>query len=58
MSLNKKLNILLILAGPTNEDETSYLTAADAEIVMETGEVLKLEPNHIHKALPKATTCN
>ncbi len=46
------------LICPINEDETSYVTAADAEMVMETGEILKLESNGLHKVLPKATTCN
>lgn len=46
------------LVGPTNEDETTFLMAADAEVVLETGEVVKLEPERLHKVLPMATTCN
>lgn len=46
------------LVGSTNEDETSFLMAADAEVVMETGEVVKLEPEKLYKILPDATTCN
>lgn len=46
------------LVGPTNEDETCFLMAANAEVVLETGEVVKLEPERLYKVLPMATTCN
>jgi hypothetical protein len=47
----------LLLYG--NEDCTSFVTAADAEILMpETGEIVKIKPYKVHEALPDATTCN
>ena len=47
----------LLLYG--NEDCTSCVTAADAEILMpETGEIVKIKPYKVHEALPDATTCN
>ena len=46
------------LLGPTNEDETTFLMAEDAEVVLESGEVVRLERGNLHKVLPNATTCN
>ena len=46
------------LLGCVNDEGTYFVAAADVEIVMETGEVVRLEPYKVHEILPKATTCN